>query len=111
MNGKTSDRTARIRLNGALYGIGMTLHRLNRNSAYAWRRGLFEQFGSDRYSHLALNDLDRKLSKYLDYRSGTFIEAGANDGLKQSNTYWFERFRNWRGILVEAVPEKAEECR
>ena len=89
----------------------MFLRRLNRNSAYAWRRGLFELFGSDRYSHLALNDLDRKLAKYLDYRSGTFIEAGANDGLQQSNTYWFERFRHWRGILIEAVPQKAEECK
>jgi FkbM family methyltransferase len=76
-----------------------------------WRRTLFEMFGSDRYSHLALNDLDRKLEEYLDFEGGIFIEAGANDGLTQSNTYWFERFRNWRGILIEALPEKAAECR
>jgi FkbM family methyltransferase len=75
------------------------------------RRPLFEAFGSDRHSHLALNNLDRKLKKYLDYESGTFIEAGGNDGLSQSNTYWFERFRNWRGLLIEAVPEMAEVCR
>src|SRR5882672_6906915 len=89
----------------------MPLHTLRRAWVSGGRRKSFEFFGSDRHSHLALNDLDRKLAKYLDYRSGTFIEAGANDGLNQSNTYWFERFRGWRGILIEAVPEKAEECR
>src|SRR5215469_1772751 len=75
------------------------------------RRPLFEAFGSDRYSYLALNDLDRKLKKYLDYENGSFIEAGGNDGLLQSNSYWFERFRGWRGLLIEAVPEQAELCR
>jgi FkbM family methyltransferase len=70
-----------------------------------------EALGSDRYSHLGLNGLDRKLSRYLDLRDGFFVEAGANDGLRQSNTYWFEKFRNWRGILVEGVPELARACR
>lgn len=76
-----------------------------------WRRTLFELVGSDRYSHLALNDLDRKLAAYVSYKGGTFIEAGANDGLSQSNTYWFERFRDWRGILIEPIPAMAATCR
>jgi FkbM family methyltransferase len=76
-----------------------------------WRRPLYEMAGSDRWSHLALNDLDHKLKKYLDFEGGFFIEAGGNDGLSQSNTYWFERFRGWRGILVEAVPDQARLCR
>jgi FkbM family methyltransferase len=75
------------------------------------RRSIHEMFGSDRYSHLALNDLDHKLKKYLDFENGFFIEAGGNDGLSQSNTYWFEKFRGWRGILVEAVPDQATLCR
>jgi FkbM family methyltransferase len=75
------------------------------------RRPLYEFFGSDRWSHLALNDLDHKMKKYLDFENGTFIEAGGNDGLSQSNSYWFERFRGWRGILVEPVPDQAELCR
>jgi FkbM family methyltransferase len=75
-----------------------------------WRRPLFELAGSDRWSHLALNELDHKLKKYLDFENGFFIEAGGNDGLSQSNTYWFERFRGWRGILVEAVPDQARLC-
>jgi FkbM family methyltransferase len=75
------------------------------------RRPLFEAFGSDRYSHLAIFDLDRKLKPYLDFEGGSFIEAGGNDGLTQSNTYWFERFRGWRGLLVEALPHQAQLCR
>jgi FkbM family methyltransferase len=75
------------------------------------RRRLAEALGSDRYSHLALNDLDRKLQKYLDYRGGFFVEAGANDGLTQSNTYWFEAFRGWTGVLVEGLPGLAAACR
>jgi hypothetical protein len=63
------------------------------------RRPLYEFFGSDRLSHLALNNLDHKLKKYLNFENGTFIEAGGNDGPSQSNTYWFERFRGWRGML------------
>jgi FkbM family methyltransferase len=76
-----------------------------------FRRPVYEFFGSDRYSHLALNELDHKLKKYLDFNNGFFVEAGGNDGLSQSNTYWFENFRNWRGILVEAVPDQAKLCR
>lgn len=75
------------------------------------RRPVFEVFGSDRYSRLAINGLDWKLEKYIDKRNGVFIECGANDGLRQSNTYWFERFRGWRGLLIEAVPENAARCR
>lgn len=75
------------------------------------RRPVYEFFGSDRWSHLALNNLDHKLKKYLDFENGTFIEAGGNDGLSQSNSYWFERFRGWRGILIEAVPDQAQLCK
>lgn len=69
------------------------------------RRVLYERLGSDRYSWLALNALDRKLLCYLSYRGGFFVELGANDGLSQSNTYYYERWLGWRGILIEAIPE------
>jgi len=42
---------------------------------------------------------------------GTFVEAGANDGYEQSNTYYLEKFRGWSGLLVEPVPQLAAECR
>ena len=76
------------------------------------RRALYEAVGNPRYTpRPSLHDLDAKLSKYLDYTNGFFIEAGANDGYKQSNTYYLERGLKWRGVLVEAIPELYERCR
>ncbi len=59
----------------------------------------------------ALNELDIKLSKYLKHRNGTFVEVGANDGLKQTNTLYFEKNYGWRGLLIEPVPDLADQCR
>lgn len=59
----------------------------------------------------ALNSLDKRLEKYLDFDEGTFIEVGGNDGYTQSNTYYYETCRKWKGILIEAIPELAEICR
>ncbi len=59
----------------------------------------------------ALNELDKKLLPFLDRRRGFFIEAGANDGVTQSNTLFFERHRGWRGLLIEPIPELAARCR
>ena len=75
------------------------------------RRRAFEALGSARYSRLGLDDLDRKLARYLNFDDGFFVEAGANDGLDQSNTYYLERFRGWRGLLIEGMPELAARCR
>lgn len=57
-----------------------------------------------RRKYVAQNDLDRKLEKYIDFDGGYFVELGANDGLSQSNTFYFECFRNWTGILIEPYP-------
>lgn len=75
------------------------------------RRRLYELLGNPRYSMPSLNELDKKLGRYLGFRNGFFIEAGANDGFSQSNTYYLEKFLGWRGVLVEAVPELYEECK
>lgn len=61
--------------------------------------------------YFALNQLDIKLKKYLNFRRGYFIEAGANDGVKQSNTLYFEKYKGWRGILIEPIPNLAKKCR
>lgn len=74
------------------------------------RRRLAEAVGIDWYSYLALNNLDRELARFLPQRGGFFIEAGANDGLAQSNTYYFERMRGWSGILIEPVPDLCARC-
>ena len=59
----------------------------------------------------ALAELDLKLLAYLNFQRGTYIEAGANDGIDQSNTYYFEKYMDWRGLLVEAIPDLADRCR
>lgn len=74
------------------------------------RRRVFERLNSPRYSRPALYGLDRKLERYLPFRDGFFVEAGANDGYNQSNTYYFERFKGWSGVLVEPIPELFREC-
>lgn len=43
---------------------------------------------------------------------GTFVEAGANDGIRQSNSLMLERVLGWRGILIEPAPAAFTElCR
>ncbi len=49
-------------------------------------------------------DLDRQLEKYIGYDNGFFVELGAHDGFTQSNTYYYELKRGWKGILVEPSP-------
>jgi FkbM family methyltransferase len=49
----------------------------------------------------SINNLDKKLLKYLNFKDGFYIECGANDGVNQSNTWYFEKVLNWRGILIE----------
>lgn len=73
------------------------------------RRG-FELFGVEKYSHPSLHNMDRQLLEFLPSRPGIFIEVGANNGYSQSNTYYLERFKGWKGILVEPIPELYEEC-
>lgn len=81
-----------------------------RRSLRRWRCTLFERCGSARYSRVALYDLDNTLAPYLPDR-GVFVEAGANDGYRKSNTYYLERFRGWSGVLIEPIPALADQCR
>jgi FkbM family methyltransferase len=55
--------------------------------------------------------LDLRLGHFLDWRKGFFVEAGANDGLFQSNTALLEKSLGWGGILVEPAPEACRSCR
>lgn len=58
-----------------------------------------------------LNDLDQKIEKYLNFDSGYYVELGANDGKLASNTLYYERNRNWKGVLIEPAPNLYLECR
>ena len=61
-----------------------------------------------RYYGLSL--LDQKIEKYLPYKNGYFVELGANDGISQSNTKYFEVFKGWRGVLVEPYQPNYLKC-
>ena len=63
-----------------------------------------------RRGYFAQSNLDKKLKKYIDYKNGFFVELGANDGIQQSNTYYFEQYRNWKGILIEPIGQRYLEC-
>ena len=62
------------------------------------------------YPYTGLNGLDKKLLPFLPQGVGYFIEAGANDGVRQSNTHYLEKRRSWNGLLVEPVPRLARKC-
>lgn len=59
----------------------------------------------------SFHDLDRQIEKYINYDNGFFIEAGANNGYTQSNTFYYEYKRNWKGILIEPFPKNYEMCK
>ncbi len=63
------------------------------------------------YPYAALNGLDKKLKPYLEGLEQVFLEVGANDGVRQSNTHYFQRRKGWNGILIEPVPRLAQRCR
>jgi len=54
--------------------------------------------------------LDREIAKLLPKkRHGFFVEVGANDGLRASNSALLEFRHNWSGILVEPIAHKFQE--
>ncbi len=74
------------------------------------RRDLYERCGSHRYSRPGLHGIDAKLDRYLPQGTGVFVEVGAFDGYRYSNTYFLERFRGWHGVLIEPIPESFRRC-
>lgn len=55
----------------------------------------FSQMGEDRY-------VDTKVFEGMS--GGIFVDIGAHDGKTFSNTYFFEKFRQWNGICIEPLP-------
>ena len=52
------------------------------------------QWGQDKYIY------EHLISK----KSGVFFEVGAHDGETLSNTFFFEKYLDWSGVLVEMQP-------
>lgn len=53
----------------------------------------------------AAHNLDNTIRPMLANSPKWYVEAGANDGVRQSNTKALELFDDWSGILIEPVPE------
>lgn len=54
---------------------------------------------------------DLKMLPHLEgISNGFFVEAGANDGIEQSNTYLYETVGGWSGLLVEPNIYKYKDC-
>lgn len=68
-----------------------------------WTRPLYGKY-------FGLESLDRKIEGYLPHKNGYFVELGANDGISQSNTKYFELFKSWNGVLVEAYEPNFQKC-
>ena len=63
------------------------------------RAKYYSQYRQDKWLHENL---------FLDKRSGTFVEVGADDGIDKSNTKFFEESLAWSGLCVEPSPRRFE---
>lgn len=49
---------------------------------------------------------DKKIAQILNNkRNGIFVDIGAYDGIKYSNTYFFEKNLGWKGVCIEPHPD------
>jgi FkbM family methyltransferase len=61
----------------------------------AFRPKFYGQMGEDVHIHKTY---------FPTLRNGTFVEMGALDGVKYSNTKFFEDTMKWSGVLIEPIP-------
>ena len=93
----------------ALSPVRMNFSSSLRQSLKCLRRGAVEALDVVGSSRSALYNIDRKWERRFDRAGGVFIGAGANDGVRPSNTGYFQKIRGWPGWLVEPVPEAEAE--
>lgn len=50
---------------------------------------------------------DKFIDEYFqEKKEGIFVDIGAHDGIRFSNTYFFEKYRGWTGLCVEPGPKE-----
>lgn len=59
------------------------------------------------YSQCAQDKITNE-NYFKNLRNGVFLDIGAHDGIKFSNTYFFETELDWTGICIEPMPEVFE---
>ena len=65
---------------------------------YVYRNMTFSQIGQD----------VEVVTFYKNKENGFFLEIGASDGIRLSNTYLLETKYNWKGICCEPIPSRFE---
>ena len=65
------------------------------DKAAGYHNTYFSQSGQDQF--IEKNLFDGKTD-------GVFVDIGGYDGINGSNTLFFEKFRHWKGICIEASP-------
>lgn len=60
--------------------------------------------------YFGLNKIDQHLEEFFPNKNGYFVELGANDGISQSNTLYLEKYKNYKGVLIEPHPGNFEKC-
>jgi FkbM family methyltransferase len=74
------------------------------NHAFAYTHyplTFYSQIGQDEY-------YIKYISKFM--TNGVFLDIGGYDGITGSNTYFLEKFLNWKGVIVECNPTIAKLC-
>ncbi len=67
------------------------------------RRRFYQIIGSDKYSTVYPHH--DTLMKYIGHiKNGFFVECGGNNGETQDPTYYLEKMRGWKGIIIEPLP-------
>jgi FkbM family methyltransferase len=73
------------------------------------RKSYYKKQKGGQISKAQLNQDIKVLEFYKNKRDGYFVDIGANDGVTISNTYLLEKDYGWKGICVEALPDKFNE--
>lgn len=111
MNARTEDLQAAGFMKSTKFALGRLMGGSLEELLFQWRRAAARVKTWMGRPYTAMYGMDRRLERYLGFTGGTFIEAGANDGIAQSNTYFLENKYQWRGVLVEPVPKYHDMCR
>lgn len=67
----------------------------------ALKKKIYSLKGIQSFSSLGI---DRKIEPLISTNDGFFVELGAFDGVYESNSYFYELFRNYKGVLIEPNP-------
>ncbi len=72
-------------------------------------RPVVEVFGIEHYSKPY--PAHKSLLRHITTTNGIFVVCGGNDGYSYDPTYYLERFRGWKGLIIEPLPKAAALCK